>query len=147
MRSTPKESALIADTDPCTRVSENSWTDKHGGKELSIHPLTGFTPRRRYWPRWVVGKTAATPNHQLTLSWASLNDMPCPTNHTNKRTRTSDCTDLGCLSTTYPFFIEACLCITVRTSLSNSASQSAQHRMGPQDLHDATLARTTPAFP
>ena len=67
MRSTPKESALIADTDPCTRVSENSWTDKHGGKELSIHPLTGFTPRRRYWPRWVVGKTAATPNHQMLL--------------------------------------------------------------------------------
>ena len=29
--------------------------------------------------------------------------MPGPTNQTNSREKTSDCTDLGCLSTTYPF--------------------------------------------
>ena len=43
-----------------------------------------------------------------------------------------------------PFAPELC---SVRTSLSNSAMQSAQHCMGPRDLHNATLARTIPAVP
>ena len=52
-------------------------------------------------------------------SWASLNDLPF---FAPERSLYAP-----------PFF--------------NSAAQSAQHRMGPQDLHDATLAKTTPASP
>ena len=63
----------------------------------------------------------------VTTSWASLNDMPGPTDQTNSRERTSDCTDLGCLSTTYPFLIEAYLCITVRTSLSPTLLRRAHN--------------------
>ena len=57
----------------------------------------------------------------------------------------SGCTDLGRLSTTYPFLHRSVH--YTHLSLQLCLMQSAQHCMGPRDLHNATLARTNPAFP